>query len=120
MKVELSWRGCCTRPFLLQAAAAPLRAPLNEAGSDAGCPQGGQQREERERWIREGEEVASACPRVQRALTPSPQVIYLREQREENLLISSSDFVYKHINRGGGRDNRIIFQIYLNYRLSSN
>lgn len=48
MKVELSWRGCCTRPFLLQAAAAPLRAPLNEAGSDAGCPQSGQQPEERE------------------------------------------------------------------------
>lgn len=105
MKVELSWRGCCTRPFLLQATAAPLRAPRNEAGSDAGCSQ---QREEWERWIRGGEEVAFACPRVRRALTPSPQVIYHKpfsvfqqKQREENLLISSSNFVYEHINRGG-------------------
>lgn len=72
----------------------------------------------RERWIREGEEVAFTCPRVRRAHTPSPQVIYRKpilvyqhKQREENLLISSSDFVYEHINRGGGRDNRIIFQI---------
>lgn len=37
MKVELSWRGCRTRPFLLRAAAAPPRAPLNDAGRHAGC-----------------------------------------------------------------------------------
>lgn len=110
MKVEPSWRGCSTRPFLLQAAAVPLRAPLNEASSNAGCSGTSCQWEEQKRWIKgrwRGGLILSESPVRAYTLTTGhlPQaswcflIIHHNDRKETGQLICFSNVVYEQINR---------------------